>query len=114
VRNSPASEKENRILREEPVPPSARTLRDGRLKVLIRTSFGGSKGRYGRPRIYADLRDQQERVSRKRVIRLMQKEPLGSGSGSRVVRRVIMVGPSPPICLDRQFTATAPKSALGN
>jgi putative transposase len=58
-------------------PESARSKRDRQLKVLIQTSFAASKGRYGSPRIHRDLReDHQERVSRKRVIRLMQEEKL--------------------------------------
>lgn len=51
-------------------------------------SFTASKGRYGSPRIHRDLRDDhQERVSRKRVIRLMQadgaKRGCASGSNAR-------------------------------
>jgi transposase InsO family protein len=42
------------------------------LKVLIHTAFAASKQRYGSPRIHRDLLEQKERVSRKRVIRLMQ------------------------------------------
>ena len=55
---------------------SARAQRDRQLTVLIRTSFTGSRQRYGSPRIHADLREQDERVSRKRVIRLMQVDGL--------------------------------------
>jgi putative transposase len=49
---------------------------DRRLKVLIHTSFAGSRGYYGSPRIHDDLREWKERVSRKRIIRLMQEERL--------------------------------------
>jgi putative transposase len=45
-------------------PESARAKRDRHLTVLVRTSFVGSKGRYGSPRIHRDLLAQQERVSR--------------------------------------------------
>ena len=48
----------------------------GTLKVLVRASFDASKQRYGSPRIHEDLLEQDERVSRKRVIRLMQEEGL--------------------------------------
>jgi putative transposase len=91
-------------------PESAHTQRDRRLKVLIRASFDGSKGRYGSPRIHEDLREQQEHVSRKRVIRLMQQEQLRA----RVRRRfkcTTMNDPDLPVAanlLDRQFTAEAP------
>lgn len=58
-------------------PESARSKRDRQLKVLVHASFAASKGRYGSPRIHRDLReDHQERVSRKRVIRLMREEKL--------------------------------------
>lgn len=41
---------------------------DRRLKVLVQASFHQSKQRYGSPRVHEDLIEQQERVSRKRVI----------------------------------------------
>jgi putative transposase len=91
-------------------PPSARAQRDDRLKVLIRTSFDVSKGRYGSPRIHADLRDLQERVSRKRVIRLMQEAQLVARQRKRFVgtTRSDHGWPVATNLLDRQFTATAP------
>jgi putative transposase len=57
-------------------PESARTHEDRRLKVLIHTSFKEGRGYYGSPRVHDDLREWQERVSRKRIIRLMQEEGL--------------------------------------
>jgi putative transposase len=57
-------------------PESTRVQEDRRLKVLIHTSFAGSRGYYGSPRIHDDLREWKERVSRKRIIRLMQEERL--------------------------------------
>ena len=50
-------------------PDSDHTVEDRRLQVLIRASFDASKQRYGSPRIHEDLIEQQEQVSRKRVIR---------------------------------------------
>jgi len=47
---------------------------DRRLKVLVQASFHESKQRYGSPRVHEDLIEQQEHVSRKRVIRLMQED----------------------------------------
>jgi transposase InsO family protein len=44
--------------------------------VLVRASFAASKQRYGSPRIHEDLLEQKERLSRKRVIRLMQEDRL--------------------------------------
>jgi len=43
-------------------PESVHTKRDRHLKVLVRASFDASKHRYGSPRIYKDLREQDERV----------------------------------------------------
>ena len=57
-------------------PESARTQTDRRLRVLVRASFDESHQRYGSPRIHEDLIEQEERVSRKRVIRLMQEDGL--------------------------------------
>ena len=57
-------------------PESVHARRDRRLKVLVHASFDASKQRYGSPRIHRDLIEQEERVSRKRVVRLMQEEGL--------------------------------------
>ena len=91
--------------------PNRRTRGDDRrLKVLVRASFEESKQRYGSPRIHRDLLEQQERVSRKRVIRLMQEE----GLKARVRKRfkcTTMSDHDQPVAanlLDRQFTAEAP------
>jgi transposase InsO family protein len=90
--------------------PSARAQRDRHLTVLIRTSFTGSRQRYGSPRIHADQREQDERVSRKRVIRLMQT----NGLKARVRKRfkcTTMSDHDQPVAgnlLDRQFTAERP------
>jgi putative transposase len=91
-------------------PESAHATRDRQLKVLVRASFGASNGRYGSPRIHEDLREQQERVSRKRVIRLMQED----GLKARVRKRfkcTTMSDHDLPVAanlLDRQFTAERP------
>lgn len=92
-------------------PASARRQRDGRLKVLIRASFAASNQSYGSPRIHRDLReDHDERVSRKRVIRLMQEE----GLQARVPKRFVCTTssdhhlPVAPNLLNREFTAEAP------
>ena len=59
-------------------PESIRAREDRRLKVLIHTSFVESRHNYGSPRIHEDLLEQKERVSRKRVIRLMQEDGLAA------------------------------------
>jgi hypothetical protein len=63
-------------------PESVHAQRDRQLKVLVRASFTTSKGRYGSPRILRDLLEQQEHVSRKRVIRLMQED--GGGAARKL------------------------------
>jgi putative transposase len=92
-------------------PEAARATRDRQLKVLVRASFAASKGRYGSPRIHRDLReDHQERVSRKRVIRLMQEDGLKARIRKRF-RCTTMSDHDQPVAtnlLDRQFTAEAP------
>jgi len=91
-------------------PESAHAQRDGQLRVLVRASFEASKHRYGSPRIHRDLRAQDVRVSRKRVIRLMQDD----GLKARVRKRftcTTMSDHDQPVAanvLDREFTADAP------
>ncbi len=55
---------------------SARRRRDRSLLGTIRGLFEQSRGTYGSPRIHEDLLEQDIRVSRKRVIRLMQEDGL--------------------------------------
>lgn len=91
-------------------PASAHAQRDRRLKVLVRVSFDGSKRRYGSPRIHRDLIEQQERVSRKRVIRLMQEEGLQARMRKRF-KVTTMSDHDQPVAaniLKREFTAARP------
>jgi putative transposase len=91
-------------------PESPRATRDRTLKVLVQASFDASQQRYGSPRIHEDLLEQDERVSRKRVMRLMQE----GGVKARVRKRftqTTMSDHDQPVAanlLDRQFTADAP------
>jgi putative transposase len=91
-------------------PESARAQRDRKLKVLVQTSFEASKQRYGSPRIHRDLLEQQESVSRKRVIRLMQEEGLKARVRKRFKCTTVSDHDQPVAAnlLDRQFTAEAP------
>lgn len=57
-------------------PESAHAQTDRRLRALVQTSFDESRQRYGSPRIHADLIEREERVSRKRIVRLMQEGDL--------------------------------------
>ena len=89
---------------------SAHAQRDRRLRVLVRASFEARKQRYGSPRIHEDLLEQDERVSRKRVIRLMQEDGLKARARKRF-KCTTMSDHDQPVAanlLDRQFTADAP------
>jgi putative transposase len=91
-------------------PESPHAQRDRHLKVLVRASFTASKQRYGSPRIHEDLLEQQERVSRKRVIRLMQADGLKARARKRF-KCTTMSDHDQPVAanlLDRQFTADGP------
>ena len=91
-------------------PESVRATRDRQLKVLIHASFAATKGRYGSPRIHEDLLEQAERVSRKRVIRLMQEERLKARVRKRFTCTTMSDHDLPVASnlLDRQFTADGP------
>ena len=91
-------------------PESTHARDDRRLKVLVRASFEESKQRYGSPRILEDLRDQQESVSRKRIIRLMQEAGLQARARKRY-KVTTMSDHDQPVAanlLDRRFEAEAP------
>ena len=91
-------------------PESTHARDDRRLKVLVQASFDESKQRYGSPRVHEDLIEQQEQVSRKRVIRLMQEEGLQARARKRY-KVTTMSDHDQPVAanlLDRQFEAAAP------
>jgi transposase InsO family protein len=91
-------------------PESARARRDRHLRVRIRASHEGSRQRYGRPRIWKDLHEEGERVSEKRVARLMQVEGLRARAHQRF-RSTTMSEHDQPIAdnlLARQFAAPGP------
>lgn len=91
-------------------PESAHSRADRRLSVLVRAAHEESHRNYGSPRVQAELAAQGERVSRKRVARLMREE----GLKGRVRRRYKCTTmsehdqPVAPNLLDRQFEASAP------
>ena len=91
-------------------PESTHACDDRRLKVLVRASFDESKQRYGSPRVHADLLEQHEHVSRKRVVRLMREEGLQARQRKRD-KLTTMSDHDQPVAanlLDRDFTAAAP------
>jgi putative transposase len=53
-------------------PPAARTLKDQKLKLEVAAIFAQNRGRYGSPRVHAELHQRGERTARKRIARLMR------------------------------------------
>ena len=66
--------------------PSARALADERLMLNIRIAHRASAETYGAPRVHEELRDQGERVGRKRVARLMRAHGLRGQRPTRWTR----------------------------
>jgi putative transposase len=91
-------------------PESTHARDDRRLRVLVRASFDESRRRYGSPRVYRDLIEQGQRVSPKRVARLMQEDGLKARPRKRF-KMTTMSDHDQPVAanlLDRQFDAQAP------
>ena len=92
-------------------PPSERARRDAELAVKIREVFDGNKQVYGRPRIFADLKEGGEQVGQKRVARLMRQEGIHGASrrkrGPKTTRRAKDARPAPDL-VERDFTADGP------
>jgi putative transposase len=94
--------------------PSARSREDARLSISVAAEFRRLRGRYGSPRIHGELRGRGERVSRKRVARLMRERDLRARSGRRRVPRTTDARHGLPVAanvLARRFTTTAPNIA---
>ena len=77
-----------------------RDRQDAGLTVLITAEHKRSKGRYGAPRIHAELRGQGRRHSRKRVARAFICQADGLELAPRIIpwrmnRRCLAVGPYP-------------------
>ena len=91
-------------------PPSKRTRDDERLRLLVEQSHRASRNNYGSPRVHRDLVAWGERVSRKRVIRLMRER----GLEGKVRRRWVTTTDSQhdrPVAsnvLAQNFAAAAP------
>lgn len=65
---------------------SKRTQQDALLQQRIRDAHQRSKGRYGAPRVHAELQAEGFRVSRKRVARLMRLSGLRAKGKRRWVQ----------------------------
>ena len=91
-------------------PESKHAREDRRLRVLVRASFEGSRTYYGSPRVYRDLIEDGERVSPKRVARLMQEDRLVARARKRFKVTTMSDHDQPiaPNLLDRKFEAEGP------
>jgi transposase InsO family protein len=90
-------------------PLSDRAKRDQVLTAHVRAAFKTSKGRYGSPRVHAELH-KEHRVGRKRVARLMRAD----GLRARPRRRYVVTTqsrhkhPIAPNLVARRFEVTSP------
>ena len=90
--------------------PSPRAQRDRVLRTKLRAFHAASGDRYGRPRLWKDLREDGEAVGEKRVRRLMRDEQI-HGRAPKRFKQTTNSDHDDPIAanvLDRDFTAAAP------
>ena len=82
-------------------PPSLRARRDAVLRRQVHLSWKNSRRTYGRRRIHADLRARGERVSQKRIARLMREMGISGASHRRkkmvTARRSTAARPAPDL-----------------
>jgi putative transposase len=90
--------------------PSAHAKRDEQLRVQVREAHEESRRTYGSPRVHAELVAHGEKVSRKRIVRLMQEEGLVARQRRRYKCTTMSEHDQPvaPNRLDREFHAEAP------
>ncbi len=94
--------------RKRPMPERAKV--DARLAVEVAASHKRSRGRYGSPRVHADLRAGGVRVGRKRVERLMREQGLQARRRRRFKKTTDSAHGQPiaPNVLERDFETSAP------
>jgi putative transposase len=91
--------------------PSRRERDDAELAEQVKKVHEESKGRYGAPRVHAQLHDQGRRHSRKRVARIMRQAGL-RGRAARRWKKTTIPDPAATARADRirrDFTADASK-----
>lgn len=91
-------------------PPSRRAQEDAVLAERIRAIHQWSRGTYGAPRVYEELKDEGVRIGRKRVARLMRAAGLQGISRRKKTQTTVRkpdVRPAPDL-VDRNFTADRP------
>ncbi len=91
-------------------PPSVRSIRNARLLDRIREIHDFSRRTYGRPRMYAELRDEGYKVNHKRVARLMRLDGLQGATRRkkwRTTKRDKDARPAPDL-VERDFAPEGP------
>ena len=91
-------------------PESERAKRDAQLRVLVQAAHVKSRRTYGSPRVFAELVEGGERVSRKRVARLMHEQGLVARQRKRYRVHVVPENEQPVAAtvLAREIEAGAP------
>jgi putative transposase len=100
--------------RRQQCPPGARAAADAALLAEIRQVHAGSKGRYGAPRVWGELRRRGRVVGPNRVARMMADNGLSGRCGRRAVPRTTIADPTAapaPNVLNRDFDPGAPNAA---
>ena len=98
-------------------PPSARERRDAELASMIAEVHEASRGVYGAPKVFAELRRRGERTSRKRVARIMRENGWAGttrGCAKRPKGEAKAAAPqanSAPDLVRREFSADGPNRA---
>ena len=96
-------------------PESKRSKRDQQLAVKIKAYHKASRGTYGCPRIYDDLKEEGEPVSRKRVARIMRENDV-TGQPKPRRKRTTDSNHNLPVAenlLNREFSVAAPDRVWG-
>ncbi len=90
--------------------PSKRAVRDVELTAQVVDIHKGSRGTYGSPRIHAELLENGEKVSRKRVARLMKQEGVSGYPTKKFVTTTDSEHDRPVAAnlLDRKFDVEEP------
>jgi transposase InsO family protein len=91
-------------------PECERARVDKQLAVEVRSAFEESKGRYGSPRLHAELRAKGRRVGRHRIARVMRAQQLQARKRRRFVTTTNSAHQQPvaPNLVQRNFEASAP------
>ena len=99
--------------RNQGAKPGGKRLSDDHLLTLIRAIHARTKGAYGSPRIYDELKDAGHPVGKRRVERLMREHGLKARHKRRFKattdsRHSLPIAPN---VLDRKFTPSVPNAA---